>query len=181
MKFEETTLAGVWTIEIERLEDSRGWFTRTFDSGEFRARGLNPDVLQCNSSFNTRAGTIRGMHYQSEPYGESKLVRCVRGAIFDVAVDLRPESPTFCRWYGIELSAENRRASFISSGIAHGFQTVTNDCEVLYQMGQRYVPEAACGVRWDDPAFAIRWRPSAGELIISDKDRAYPDFRPRPR
>jgi dTDP-4-dehydrorhamnose 3,5-epimerase len=117
------------------------------------------------------------MHYQADPHGESKLVRCVRGAIFDVAVDLRADSPTYCRWHGVELSAESRRALFVPAGLAHGFQTLTDDCEVHYQMGHRYVPEASRGVRWDDPAFAIEWPPAPpGGRTISDRDRSYPDF-----
>jgi dTDP-4-dehydrorhamnose 3,5-epimerase len=173
VKFIETPLPGAWVIELEELGDERGWFARTFDAQEFRARGLNPDVMQCNASFNIRRDTLRGMHYQAEPHGESKLVRCVRGRIFDVAVDLRRDSPTYRDWHGVELSAENRLAFYIPAGLAHGFQTLTDDCEVLYQMGHRYVPEAARGVRWDDPAFGIEWPEPPGKLIVSTKDRAY--------
>jgi dTDP-4-dehydrorhamnose 3,5-epimerase len=176
MRFIETSLPGAWVIELEKLGDERGWFARTFDAQEFRARGLNPDIVQCNASSNARRDTLRGMHYQAAPHGESKLVRCVRGAIFDVAVDLRPASSTSRRWHGVELSAENRRAFYIPAGLAHGFQTLTDDAEVLYQMGYRYVPEAARGVRWDDPAFGIEWPQPRGERTISEKDRAYPDF-----
>ena len=179
MEFLQTPLSGVWTIELELLGDERGWFARTFDAEGFFERGLDPAVVQCNASFNTRRGTLRGMHYQSEPHGETKLVRCVRGSIFDVAVDLRPTSPSYCRWHAVELSAENRRAFYIPAGLAHGFQTLTDDCEVLYQMGYRYVPEAARGVRWDDPAFGIEWPPVDDERIIAEKDRAYQDFDPR--
>lgn len=177
MRFIETPLPGAWVIELEELGDERGWFARTFDAEEFESRGLNPAVVQCNASFNARRGTLRGMHYQGEPHGESKVVRCVRGAIFDVAVDLRPDSPTYRGWHGVELSSENRRAFYIPAGLAHGFQTLTDDAEVLYQMGHRYVPEAARGVRWDDPAFAIDWPAVDRERIISEKDRAYPDYR----
>ena len=178
MKFIGTPLPGAWVIELEELGDERGWFARTFDAEEFRARGLNPDVVQCNASFNARRDTLRGMHYQAEPHGESKLVRCVRGAIFDVAVDLRPDSSTYHGWHGVELSADNRLALYIPAGLAHGFQTLTDDCEVLYQMGHRYVPEASQGVRWDDPAFSIEWPYVDGERVISDKDRTYSDFQP---
>ncbi|HEY5344213.1 MAG TPA: dTDP-4-dehydrorhamnose 3,5-epimerase [Solirubrobacteraceae bacterium] len=178
MRFVETPLPGAWAIELEEIEDDRGWFARTFDAEEFRARGLNPDVVQCNASFNHRRGTLRGMHYQAEPHGESKLVRCVRGAIFDVAVDLRPDSPTGRAWHGVELSAENRLAFYIPAGLAHGFQTLTDNSEVLYQMGDPYVPEAARGVRWDDPAFGIEWPEPDGERIISERDAGYPDFKP---
>jgi dTDP-4-dehydrorhamnose 3,5-epimerase len=176
MRFIETPLPGAWVIELEELADERGWFARTFDAEEFKARGLNPLVVQCNASFNARRGTLRGMHYQADPHGESKLVRCVRGAIFDVAVDLRPASATCRRWHGVELSAENGRALYIPAGLAHGFQTLTDESEVLYQMGDPYVPEAARGVRWDDPAFAIDWPEVDRERIIAEKDRAYPDF-----
>jgi dTDP-4-dehydrorhamnose 3,5-epimerase len=178
VRFTETPLPGAWVIEPEELGDERGWFARTFDAEEFRARGLNPDVVQCNASFNHSAGTVRGMHYQAAPHGESKLVRCVRGAIFDVAVDLRPDSPAYRDWHGVELSAENHLAFYIPAGLAHGFQTLTEDCEVLYQMGDHYVPDAARGVRWDDPAFGIEWPPLDGERTISDKDRAFEDLRP---
>lgn len=178
MRLMQTPLAGAWVIELERISDERGWFARTFDAEEFEARGLTPVVAQCNASFNARSGTLRGMHYQAEPHGESKLVRCVRGAIFDVAVDLRADSPTRCRWHGVELNAENGRGYYIPAGLAHGFQTLTDNCEVIYQMGHRYVPEAAGGVRWDDPAFAIEWPPARGERIISERDASYADFEP---
>lgn len=178
MRFVRTPLPGAWVIELDEFGDERGWFARTFDAEEFQARGLNPAVVQCNTSFNTRRDTLRGMHYQAGPHGECKLVRCVRGEIFDVAVDLRADSPVFCGWHGVELSAENRRAFYIPAGLAHGFQTLTDGCEVLYQMGHPYVPDAARGVRWDDPAFAIQWPESVGERVISEKDRAYPDFQP---
>jgi len=178
MRFKQTPLPGAWVIELELLGDERGWFARTFDAEEFRARGLNYNVVQCNASFNARRGTMRGMHYQAEPHGESKLVRCVRGTIFDVAVDLRPGSPMHRSWHAVELSAENGCAFYIPAGFAHGFQTLTDDCEVLYQMGHRYVPEATRGVRWDDPAFGIEWPDAHGERIISEKDRAYADFGP---
>jgi dTDP-4-dehydrorhamnose 3,5-epimerase len=177
MAFVQTPLGGAWVIELDRLTDERGWFARTFDAADFEARGLNPAVVQCNASFNARSGTLRGMHYQTEPHGESKLVRCVRGAIFDVAVDLRADSPTRCGWHGVELSAENGRAFYVPAGLAHGFQTLTDECEVIYQMGHPYVPEAAQGVRWNDPAFAIEWPPVRGERIISERDARYPDFR----
>jgi dTDP-4-dehydrorhamnose 3,5-epimerase len=139
---------------------------------------LNPEVVQCNISLNASRGTLRGMHYQAEPHGESKLVRCVRGAIFDVAVDLRSDHPTYCSWHGVQLSAENGLALYIPAGLAHGFQTSSDDCEVLYQMGHRYVPEVARGVRWDDPAFGIEWPPFQGERVISERDASYPDLKP---
>jgi dTDP-4-dehydrorhamnose 3,5-epimerase len=177
MRFVQAPLSGAWVIELERIEDERGWFARSFDPDEFQAHGVDPVIAQCNVSFNPGAGTLRGLHYQAEPHGESKLVRCVRGAIFDVAVDLREDSSTFRGWHGVELSAENRRAFYIPAGLAHGFQTLTDDTEVLYQMGHHYVPEAARGVRWDDPAFGIEWPEPDLERTISEKDRAYPDLR----
>ena len=178
MRFVETPLRGAWVLELERLADERGWFARTFDAEELRERGGDPAVAQCNASFNARRDTLRGLHYQAEPHGETKLVRCVRGAIFDVAVDLRPDSPSYCRWHGVELSAENGRSFFIPKGMAHGFQTLVDDCEVLYQMGQLYVPEAARGVRFDDPAFGIEWPAPRGARIISERDASYADFVP---
>jgi len=179
MRFVESVLSGVWLIELDLIGDERGWFARTFDVSEFRAHGLDPAVAQCNASFNARRDTIRGMHYQTEPHAEPKLVRCVRGAVFDVAVDLRPDSPTYCRWYGVELSVDNHRLVYLPRGIAHGFQTLTHDSEVIYQMGHEHVPEAARGVRWDDPVFAIEWQPSSSSgPIISARDRAYSDFVP---
>lgn len=178
MRFIDTPLVGAWVIELDELADDRGWFARTFDVDEFAERGLDPTVVQCNASFNAREGTLRGMHYQAEPHGESKLVRCVRGAIFDVAIDVRPDSHSRGAWHGVELSAENRRAFYIPAGLAHGFQTLADGSEVLYQMGHRYVPDAARGVRWDDPAFGIDWpAPPAIGRLISDRDRAYPDWQ----
>lgn len=176
MRFIQTPLAGVWVIELDRLGDERGWFARGFDAEEFRAHGLNPEVVQCNTSFNARRGTLRGMHYQADPHGESKLVRCVRGAIFDVALDLRAGSPTRLAWHGVELSAENRRALYIPAGLAHGFQSLSEDSELLYLMGNPYVAEAARGVRWDDPAFGIDWPDPGVERTISERDATYPDF-----
>jgi dTDP-4-dehydrorhamnose 3,5-epimerase len=177
MRFLPTPLPGVLLIEPERIADERGWFARTFDRDEFIAHGCSPEVVQCNASFSLRRDTLRGMHYQAEPHGESKLVRCVRGAIFDVAVDLRADSPAYCSWHGAELSAENGHALYIPAGLAHGFQTLTDECEVLYQMGQEYLGEAARGVRFDDPAFAIAWPRPQGPLTISERDASYPDFQ----
>jgi len=176
VRFSETPLPGAWIIDLELLADERGWFARTFDQEQFRARGMSAQVAQCSVSFNARRDTLRGLHYQSEPHGESKLVRCIRGAIFDVAVDLRQEAATFRRWYALELSSENRRAFYIPAGMAHGFQTLTDDVEVLYQMDRRYVPGAAMGVRFDDPAFGIKWPEPRAERILSERDASYPDF-----
>lgn len=177
MRFAQTPLAGAWVIEPERAADERGWFARTFDRGQWLSRGMDPAVEQCNASFNARAGTLRGMHYQAEPHGEPKLVRCTTGAIFDVIVDLRPGSPSRARWFGLELSAADGNALYVPVGCAHGFQTLEDASEVLYMMGREHVPEAARGVRWDDPAFAIEW-PAHGDRTISERDRAYPDYAP---
>jgi dTDP-4-dehydrorhamnose 3,5-epimerase len=176
MQFHQTPLAGVWILELDRLGDERGWFARSFDAEEFAARGMNPAVVQCNTSFNARRGTLRGMHYQADPHGESKLVRCVRGAIFDVALDLREGSPTRLGWHGVELSEENRLALYIPAGLAHGFQSLSENTELLYLMGDPFVAEAARGVRWDDPAFAIQWPELDVERTISERDATYPDY-----
>ncbi len=178
MTFERTPLPGVWTIDLDRLDDERGWFARTFDADALRARGIELEVVQCNASFSHRRGTLRGMHYQAEPYGEPKLVRCVRGATFHVAVDLRAGSRTYRGWHGVELSAESRRAIYLPAGIAHCCQTLVDECEVHYLMGARHEPGAARGVRWDDPAFAIEWPAvvGGGERIISARDQSFPDW-----
>ena len=179
MKLVETPLAGAYVVELEPVRDERGWFARTFDAAAFAELGLDASVVQCNASFNASAGTLRGMHYQAEPHGEPKLVRCTRGAVFDVLVDLRPGSPTFRRWFGIELRAGGTASLFAPAGLAHGFQTLEDASEVHYQMGYRYVPEAAAGVRWDDPAFGIEWpEPPAAGRVISERDAGYPDFAP---
>jgi dTDP-4-dehydrorhamnose 3,5-epimerase len=176
--FRSTNIGGAWVIEPERHEDERGFFARTWDSEEFARRGLNPQLAQCSISCNRARGTLRGLHYQAAPYGEAKLVRCTAGAIFDVAVDLRPGSSTFRDWFGVELSAENRLAFYIPEGCAHGFLTLHDDCEVHYQISEAYAPQAARGVRWNDPAFAITW---PGEVVVmNERDSSYPDFRLEP-
>jgi dTDP-4-dehydrorhamnose 3,5-epimerase len=182
MRLQESPLPGVWTIELDLLEDERGAFARTFDIDELALRGMRMDVVQCNAAFTRRRGTLRGMHYQAEPHGEPKLVRCVRGAALHVALDLRPASPTYCGWHSVELSAANHRSLYLPVGVAHGSQTLVDDCEVLYLMGHRYVPEAARGVRWDDPAFAIEWPDlDRAARLLSARDRAFPDWdRARP-
>lgn len=168
MRLVATPLDGVLLVEQERLADDRGFFARTYDAGQL------PPIVQMSTSFNRRAGTLRGLHFQRDPHGESKLVRCTRGAIFDVAVDLRPNSPTLHRWFGIELSAQDGRALLIAPGFAHGFQTLVDDTEVLYAMDAPYVGEAADGVRWDDPAFAIGWpEPPPGGRTMSERDAGY--------
>jgi dTDP-4-dehydrorhamnose 3,5-epimerase len=170
----ETEIEGVRVVEPMRHEDERGFFARMWDADEFRRARLADEVAQTSVSFNRRRGTLRGMHYQEAPHGEAKLVRCTAGAIFDVALDLRPESRTFRRWVGIELSAENRLALYIPEGCAHGFLTLADDSEVAYQMSTPHVPEAARGVRHDDPAFGIEW---PGEVVVvNERDRSYPNF-----
>ena len=172
MKFRETPLEGVAVVELDRHEDERGFFARSFCENEFSAHGLASRFVQCNVSFNKRKGTLRGMHYQEAPHEEDKLVRCTMGAVYDVVVDIRAHSPTYLKWFGAELSAESRTALFIPRGFAHGFQTLADNSEVLYQMSEFFDPASVRGIRWDDPAIAIHW-PSS-ELVISEKDRAYP-------
>ena len=175
MRFTETKLKGAYIIEIERLEDHRGFFARTFDQKEFEALGLNPRFVQCNISFNKKMGALRGMHYQIMPHAEAKLVRCTRGAIYDVVIDLRQDSATFKQWAAVELTEDNSLMLYIPEGFAHGFQTLVDNTEVLYQMSEYYYPESARGVRWDDPAFNIEW-PLAVE-VFSVKDKKYPDCK----
>jgi dTDP-4-dehydrorhamnose 3,5-epimerase len=179
MRFEASPLPGVWVIELDPIRDERGWFARSFDVEEFTARGLEMSVAQCNASYTSRRGTLRGLHYQLAPHGEPKLVRCVHGAAFHVALDLRPESPSYRRWHGVELSAENLRALYLPAGVAHGSQTLVDDCALLYLMGHCHVPAAARGVRWDDPAFAIRWPATADGAppLLSQRDSSFPDWR----
>lgn len=174
MIFRETGLDGAWVVEIERFEDERGFFARTWCERELGEQGLEPGLVQCNISWNRQRHTLRGMHYQAAPHEEVKLVRCTKGSIHDVIVDIRPESPTFKRWFGLDLSAENRTALYIPAGFAHGFLSLDDDTEVLYQMSEFFHPESARGVRWNDPAFAIEW--PARPAVISDRDAAYPDF-----
>ncbi len=177
MLFRETTLKGAFVIESERLEDERGFFARTWCQEEFEAHGLNARLVQCSISFNRKKGTLRGMHYQVAPHVEAKLVRCTMGAICDVIIDLRPQSPTFMQWIAEELTAENRKALYIPEGLAHGFQTLADNTEVFYQISTSYHPDSARAVRWNDPAFEIRW-PSF-PTVISLKDKTYPDWTPR--
>jgi dTDP-4-dehydrorhamnose 3,5-epimerase len=174
MLFTELALSGAFSISPQRHEDSRGWFARTFCRDEFSANGLASEFVQCSTSFNARRGTLRGMHFQRAPHEERKLVRCTRGAVFDVLLDLRPGSPTHGRWLSIELTDANGLAVYIPSGLAHGFQTLTDCSEIFYQIAQRHDPATAAGVRWDDPAFSIGW--PLTPPILSDKDAAYPDF-----
>lgn len=174
MIFVETSVKGAYVIEIEPVHDERGFFARTWCERELAERGLNPVVKQSSVSFNKRRGTLRGMHYQVAPHEETKIVSCPRGAIHDVVLDLRRESPTYKRHVALELSADNRKMVYIPIGCAHGFQTLLDNTEVDYRISTPYVPEAARGVRFDDPAFGIQW-PSEPR-IVSERDRSYPDF-----
>jgi dTDP-4-dehydrorhamnose 3,5-epimerase len=174
MRFDTTQLDGAWLIGLEPANDNRGFFARTFCTREFAERGLETAFVQQSTSFSTARGTIRGMHFQREPAAEVKVVSCARGAIYDVIVDLRKRSPTYRRWQGFELSAENRRRLYIPAGYAHGFQTLSDDAEVEYLISEFYAPDSASGVRYDDPAFAISWPLSVAS--ISDKDRLWPDY-----
>lgn len=169
MRFEETSLAGAFVIEIEPHADDRGFFARAYCAREFEEHGLDPRVVQANLSYNRSKGTLRGMHYQAPPAGEAKLVRCIRGAIHDVIVDLRPDSPTYLQHVGVDLTAANRRALFVPALFAHGFQTLEDEVEVFYQVSEFYTPGAERGLRHDDPALAISWPLPVSE--ISDKDR----------
>ena len=171
----ETEIPGAFVIEPEPVADERGSFARIFDADEFAERGLETEFVQWSVSFNERTGTLRGLHFQREPHAETKLVRCTRGSLFDVIVDLRPDSPAFTRWAAVELSADNRRALYIPKGLAHGFQTLADGTEVVYAITEPYAPDSAAGVRWDDPAFGIDW-PPAEDRVMSEKDRSWPDF-----
>jgi dTDP-4-dehydrorhamnose 3,5-epimerase len=172
MRFLETSLAGAFVVELDRHQDERGFFARSFCTAEFAAAGLNAVFVQCNVSFNAHRGTIRGMHWQAAPHEEAKLVRCTRGSLHDVLVDLRPTSPTHRKWMAVELSAANHRQLYVPPGIAHGFQTLEPDTEVFYLMSASFHPECARGLRWDDPTLAIEW-PIAGP-VLSERDRAWP-------
>ncbi|HYZ46064.1 MAG TPA: dTDP-4-dehydrorhamnose 3,5-epimerase [Actinomycetota bacterium] len=174
MRLSRTPLADAHIVDLDRIEDERGFFARSFDRRTFEEHGLNSSIAQGNLSFNRRRGTLRGMHYQSAPAAESKLIRCTRGAIHDVIIDLRPDSPTYCRHFGVDLTAENRRALYVPEMFGHGFQTLEDDTEVSYQVGEFYTPEAERGVRYDDPAFAIDWPLPIS--VISPKDASWPDF-----
>lgn len=174
MILHETRVSGAWVLEPERHEDERGFFARIWDGEELGEHGLSADLSQCSVAATYRRGTLRGLHYQLAPHEEVKIVRCVAGAIFDLAVDLRPDSPTFRGWFGVELSAENRLALYVPEGCAHGFLSLTDDSEVLYMIAGRHAPEAARGVRWNDPAFGIEL---PGEVVLmNERDRTFPDF-----
>ncbi len=175
MKFTPTILEGAYIIDLEPTNDVRGFFARSWCAKEFEAHGLVANLSQCSISQNNKAGTLRGMHYQANPHAEAKLVRCTAGAIYDVIIDLRPTSQTFKAWISLVLTAENRRMIYIPKGFAHGFQSLKENSEVFYQVSEFYYPELSLSVRWDDPAFGIKW-PEADCRIISDRDLSYPDF-----
>ena len=171
-----TDIPGAYLVELQPRQDERGFFARSWCAREFSERGLEERLAQCNISFNDRRGTLRGMHYQADPFPEAKLVRCTHGSIFDVVLDLRPGSPTYLAWRGFELTRTNRRALYVPAGCAHGFQSLEDETEVLYNMSEFFHPEQARGVRWNDPAFRIRW--PLPQPILSARDAGYPDFQP---
>jgi len=174
MIFAETPLPGAYVIELDKHEDERGFFARSWCAREFAAKGLDPHLVQCNVSFNKLKGTLRGLHYQIPPHAEAKLVRCTKGSLFDVIVDLRKASPTFLRWFAIELTAANHRMLYIPNLFAHGFQTLEDDTEIFYQMSEFYEPAASKGLRWNDPKLSINW--PAADRTMSQKDQAYPNL-----
>lgn len=181
MIFQETKLKEVYVIELEPMEDERGFFARSFCQKEFGKHGLNTRIVQCSISYNKKKGTVRGMHYQVAPHQETKLVSCIRGAIYDIIIDLRAESPTYCQWLAVELTAHSLlltaryKMLYVPEGFAHGFQTLEDNTVVFYQMSEFYHPECARGVRWDDPLLGIRW--ALSNPVMSKKDLSYPDFR----
>jgi len=174
--FEPTKLQDAYVLDLERREDERGFFARAWCQREFEARGLVADLVQANVAYSTRRGTIRGLHYQIAPFEEAKIIRCILGAVWDVIIDLRPDSATHCQWFGTELSAGNRRQLYIPKGFAHGYQTLVDDTEVFYLVSDFYSPTSERGIRWNDPQFAISW-PIADRRDVSAKDQAWPDFR----
>lgn len=175
MKFIETTLPGAYLVKLEKREDERGFFARAWCQNEFEELGLTAKVVQCNLSFNPHKGTLRGMHFQMAPYAETKLLRCTKGAIFDVIIDVRPNSPTYKQWIGVELTQDNRDMLFVPEGFAHGFQTLQDDSEVFYQVSEFYRPGAERGIRWNDSSIGIQW-PTVPSRIVSPKDQEWPDF-----
>lgn len=174
MIFTETKLKGAFIIDLEPIQDERGLFARTWCKKEFEDHGLNPNLVQCNTSFNKKKGTLRGMHYQAAPYEEAKLVRCTMGAIYDVIIDIRKGSKTYMQLFACELTAKNRKILYVPEGFAHGFQTLEDNTEVFYQMSEFYHPEYARGIRWNDLAFILKW--PLPDPILSEKDQSYPFF-----
>jgi len=174
MKFTETKLKGAYLITPDFIDDERGFFARTFCHQEFQEYGLNINIVQCNISFNVRKGTVRGMHYQMPPHAEAKVIRCTAGAIVDVIIDLRPDSPTFKQWFSIELNDKNHQMLYVPEGFAHGYQTIAPRTEIFYQVSNFYHPASERGIRWDDPAFEIKWPLPVTD--ISKKDASHPDW-----
>jgi dTDP-4-dehydrorhamnose 3,5-epimerase len=174
----EIKLKGVFIVELERLDDRRGFFARAWSQKEFETLGLNPRWVESSISFNSKKGTLRGMHFQVAPYAQAKLVRCTSGSAYDVVIDLREDSPTFKQWSAVELTAENRKGLYIPEGFAHGFQTLEDRTEIFYQMSEIYAPQYARGVRWNDPAFGIEWPPA--ERTIIARDNSFEDWKPTP-
>jgi dTDP-4-dehydrorhamnose 3,5-epimerase len=175
MKFKETSLKGAYVIEPEQKTDERGFFARTFCRDEFKKHGLNPDISQCNMSYNKKKGTLRGMHYQSQPHGEVKVVSCIKGAIYDIIIDLRHDSPTYRQWVGVELTAENYLMLYVPVDFAHGYLTLEDNTIVTYRVSESYHPDFERGVRWNDLSFGIKW--PLKPTVISDKDKNYPDYK----
>lgn len=175
MDFIETELKGAYIVKLTPIEDERGFFARSFCKREFEKHKLEFSVTQCNISYNKKKGILRGMHYQKKPYEEAKLISCIKGAIYDVIIDMRCDSPTYCKWISVELTAKDYEMLYIPGGFAHGFQTLENNTTVFYHMSEFYHPESEMGIRWDDPIFAIKW-PRAKKRFISTKDRSYPDY-----
>jgi dTDP-4-dehydrorhamnose 3,5-epimerase len=175
MIFEQTKLKGAFVIRIERQEDERGFFARAWCQKEFEAHGLRPRFVQANLAASRKRGTLRGMHYQVSPYQEAKLIRCTKGAVYDVIIDLRPDSDTYMGWFGAELSMVNHKMLYVPENFAHGYQTLEDNTEVFYQVSEFYSPEHEKGLRWNDPAFDIKW-PHTDNLVISEKDQNWPDY-----
>lgn len=173
MKFISTAVTGTYILELEKIHDDRGYFARSWSRDEFEEHGLEANLAQCSISFNKKKGTLRGMHFQIPPSAEAKLVRCTRGAFFDVVLDLRPGSKSFLQWQGVELTSDNSQMLFIPKGCAHGFQTLSDNTEIFYQISEKYAPEHARGVRWDDSLFGVQW--PVPVTVISDRDKSYPD------
>jgi dTDP-4-dehydrorhamnose 3,5-epimerase len=176
MIFRETELKGAFLVELEKKADERGYFARAWCQKEFQKHDLVSTIVQSNVSFSRKAGTLRGMHYQAAPFQETKLIRCMRGAIYDVIIDLRPQSSTYKKWVAVELTEDNHRMLYVPKDFAHGFQSLTDDVEVFYHVSQFYSPEAERGIRWNDPQFGIQW-PEVGNRTISDKDRNWAAYK----
>ena len=175
MKFQETKVKGAFVIEPEPFEDDRGYFNRAFCAREFEQAGLLTNIVQANMAGSRDKGTLRGMHYQVSPYEETKIFRCIKGAVFDVVLDVRPDSPSYGEWYGVELTPENRKMLYVPGGCAHGYLTLKDNTEVYYLVSEYYQPDAERGIRWNDPRFNIEW-PLTENLTLSDKDKAWPDY-----